>query len=642
MKKRISIMFGIMVALCFMVSSMAIHAVTIVDTVENQKKAGELLKEINIIKGTSLGLEEEKTLTREQAIVILLRMLGLEEEAQNFPSYLQFSDVPATHWSAPYVNYAYTKGITNGIGNGKFGLGQVVNKKSMASYMLRALGHTADWSSEDIMGKARKFGITLDFTEGSEQITRGQAFIYMTNTLTQPKNNETKMLLETLSLSTFQDSLTKVEFQTAQQGTPPSGSNQQANLQEPPKQISENNPKVQPQKPDAPKEFVTVKLQPSLKPVAAKTYLYDELDVQFNTLVSFPQKNNFEFMVDGRRIEDAHYNISAGGNSIRFKFSNQNLHGKTIICKIMNLKASDGKSVISDAIITAQFKDFTPIKFVKAEVLDKKSFRGLMSVNVMPPDGHKKGTEGHEVYSDGKLMQENVDYQLGWGGKEFKVVFKKEDVYPKQNASLKVWGYMTAPYHKFMDESDEIVLDFSMFEKKDIPLPEVPEPQPPQIIVEPPKLGLVEIWKDVPVTQEPKVLPGTPAPAEPPKSYEDAKKGDAIAAKPIVVIDRTYFKNRIRLFTDDKVGTVEGLKLIDRNKKEVKVRFEAFEEQYSVYNPLEEREKEYQSYGFDIIDESSAKETDFAGYEVFVEKLYESTNQVYTGPFSFKINQIIN
>lgn len=633
--------------LCLVFCALTVNAATIPDTVDNQKKAGELLKEINIIKGTAQGLEEGNPLNREQAIVILLRMLGLEKEAEAFAPYGQFTDVPKSHWACKYVDFAYKKGLTNGIGNNQFGVGQLVNKKIMATYMLRALNHSADWASEDIMGKARQNGITSDAGEGLENITRGQAFIYMTNTLTQPKKDGTGMLLESLDLFGFYDKLSKIEFQAAQDGSSTglnTGSN--AGLQGDSQSGSQANSNAGTQAGTqgdsqtglhsggasaTPRSFVSIQLPPSLKPVAAKTYLYDELEVEFNTLISFPNKSNFEFTVEGKRMEDAHYNISPGGKSIRFRFSNQNLHGKTIVCKIMDLKASDGKSSISDATITAEFIDFTPIKFVKAEVLDKKSFRGIMSVNVMPPDGHMKGTEGHEVTSDGRLMQENVDYQLGWGGKEFKVVFKNEQSYPQREASLKVWGYMTAPYHKFMDDADEIHLDFSAFEKKEIPLPEVKEPEPAVIVVEPPKFDIVEVWKEVDVVEQPKNDP-QPRPADPPKRYADAKEDDKIKAKPIVVINQYYDEYMIFLSTDGKVGSVEGLKLVDKNQKEIPVTYEAYEDSY----------EGEQYYGFKVIPQDSKKSRDFGGYELFVEKLYESTNQVYTGPFSLKIIQIIN
>ena len=609
MKKRWSVIFS----LCLILSMVSVEAATIPDSVKNQKTAGRILQELNIIKGTDKGLEEDKPVNREQAIVILIRMLGLEKEALAMEPYGQFRDVPITHWAARYVDFAYKKGLTNGIGNNLFGVGQPVNRKILATYMLRALEYSADWSREDIMAKAGTYHITTDTGAGMENIIRGQAFIYMINTLAVPKNGNSGMILGAEDYKNYSAKMSQAAFDSTSN--------------------SVTNPAT-PKKDVVAKTFQAVQLPPVLKPVSAKTYLYDELEVQFNTLVAQPAKSNFEFTVEGRRVEDANYNISAGGKQIRFRFSNQNLHGKIITCRMTGLKAADGKSAISDATIQAEFKDFTPIKFVQGEVLSNKSFKGTLSINVMPPDGHKKGTEGHEVYSDGRRMQEKVDYDLAWGGKEFKVIFKNPDAYPTKEASLTIWGYMTSPYHKFMDEPDTIELDFSAFEKKEIPLPEVREPEPAKIVVEKPDIDEIQVWRDVQVVEQPKndSTAGNPEPAQPAQTYEEAKKNATTKAQPIVITGQTYDVAKLTLYTDGKVGSVEGLRLIDARGNEVKVNYKPFSENFDgeVY------------YGFEVTPENRSWGSDFGGCQLFVEKLYESTNQVYTGPFSITIYHVIN
>ncbi|MGN8967579.1 transglutaminase domain-containing protein [Intestinimonas sp. HCP28S3_D6] len=74
-----------------------------------------------ILLGDSSGdMRWMEELTRAEAATILIRLMGLEEEAQaaaNAPS--PFTDVPA--WTNGYVNLAYEKGVVNGIGNGQFG-----------------------------------------------------------------------------------------------------------------------------------------------------------------------------------------------------------------------------------------------------------------------------------------------------------------------------------------------------------------------------------------------------------------------------------------------------------------------------------------------------------------------------------------
>lgn len=121
MKKKI----GMVLSLCLVICTASLFAEPIPDAGDNQTKAGQILQEFNIIKGTEKGLEEKNPLNREQSIVILIRMLGLEKEALLFPAYGQFVDIPKTHWAASYVDFAYQRGLTNGIGEGRFGAGQM-------------------------------------------------------------------------------------------------------------------------------------------------------------------------------------------------------------------------------------------------------------------------------------------------------------------------------------------------------------------------------------------------------------------------------------------------------------------------------------------------------------------------------------
>lgn len=637
------------------------------DIPQSYREVGEGLKKLEIIQGDGNSLNENGDLKREEAIAILIRMLNQEKEALRFEAYGQFTDVPATHWAARYVDYAYEKGLTSGIGDGKFGRGMLVNRKMMASYMLKALGHSADWSKEDIMAKARKYNITSDKGDGLEPITRGQCFIYIANTLLEKKADGKEVLLLSIlgkermnEYNAFENHINSVKKAHNSNSTA-------QNTDGEAKPTSKPND-VKP---------VAVKLSNPLIPTGARTYLYDEFVVEFNQVVAQPKKSDFTFEVDGRIIDPNRYTMAPGGKEIRFKFSNQNLHGKTLICRMSGLKGAYGVKLLAPAKISAEFKDFTAIKFVKAQVIDEKSFKGTLSVAVMPPDGHMKGTEGHEVYSDGKLMTPNVDYQLGWGGKEFKVVFKNKDSYPKQNASLKIWGYMTAPYHKFMDDPDEITLDFSIFEQKDIPLPEPKEPAPAVIEIEEPDIrDFVEQWNDVPVTKaedqgnkpnddparkpdnlndrpvdtptgvadEPKDTLGedsndnpntvsdylgdrdslTPPGTIPGNSYE--KQGE-----PAIILYYDYFVNKLKFYTNKKIRAIEGLTFIDRANKVHDLNYEPF-----VLNISGK-----QFTGFTVTIKNPFELNHFDGY-LNIDKLIEDEHGLVTGPFRFEMFLVIN
>ena len=60
----------------------------------------EALKTLGLFQGTNKGFELEKTLTREQAITLIVRLLGAEAEAKEKSPEHPFTDVLA--WASPY------------------------------------------------------------------------------------------------------------------------------------------------------------------------------------------------------------------------------------------------------------------------------------------------------------------------------------------------------------------------------------------------------------------------------------------------------------------------------------------------------------------------------------------------------------
>ena len=76
----------------------------------------EALAARGIINGVGDGtFKPNDNMDRAQFAAITVRALGLTPQAVNV-----FSDVPSTAWYAPYVGTAYTYGIVNGVGEGKF------------------------------------------------------------------------------------------------------------------------------------------------------------------------------------------------------------------------------------------------------------------------------------------------------------------------------------------------------------------------------------------------------------------------------------------------------------------------------------------------------------------------------------------
>lgn len=100
----------------------------------------------------------EKSLTRQEAVVMLVRLLGAEQTALAGEWTMPFTDVDA--WARPYVGYAYSEGLTKGVSDTRFGGAQAVTATQYLTFALRALGYASDtdfrwdaaWEKTDALG----------------------------------------------------------------------------------------------------------------------------------------------------------------------------------------------------------------------------------------------------------------------------------------------------------------------------------------------------------------------------------------------------------------------------------------------------------------------------------------------------------
>lgn len=111
----------------------------------------DALKSLHLFQGSDTGYGGGYNLdrypTRLQALIMFLRVLGEEDDALSSTASHPFQDVPT--WGNQYVAYAYEKGYTNGLGNGRFGTDSPVSCASYTEFLLRALGYSKvgvdDW-----------------------------------------------------------------------------------------------------------------------------------------------------------------------------------------------------------------------------------------------------------------------------------------------------------------------------------------------------------------------------------------------------------------------------------------------------------------------------------------------------------------
>lgn len=112
----------------------------------NEDKADKL-KELGLFMGGSNGFELDRAPTRLEAAVMLVRLLGRENEAKQQDYRHPFSDVPA--WASPYVGYLCTKGYSKGISAELYGSAQEMTAPEFVTYILRSLGYNDSWGAFD-------------------------------------------------------------------------------------------------------------------------------------------------------------------------------------------------------------------------------------------------------------------------------------------------------------------------------------------------------------------------------------------------------------------------------------------------------------------------------------------------------------
>ena len=134
----------------------------------------EALKTLGLFQGTNKGFELEKTLTREQAITLIVRLLGAEAEAKEKNPAHPFTDVLA--WASPYVGYGYQNALVKGVSETLFGYGKLVTEAQFLTMVLRLLQYEDDtdftWNKSAEL--AEKLGLPV-VPANSGEYTRGNA-----------------------------------------------------------------------------------------------------------------------------------------------------------------------------------------------------------------------------------------------------------------------------------------------------------------------------------------------------------------------------------------------------------------------------------------------------------------------------------
>jgi hypothetical protein len=140
----------------------------------------EFLEYLGFLKGGDEGPELDRSLTRMEALVTVIRLLGAEEEALAQHRESGFTDVP--EWAEAYAAYGREKGIARGVGGERFGAGDSITAKQYATMLLRLLGYDDEagaFSYDEALDFAHETGL-LDEWETAyhkERDAAGYAFL---------------------------------------------------------------------------------------------------------------------------------------------------------------------------------------------------------------------------------------------------------------------------------------------------------------------------------------------------------------------------------------------------------------------------------------------------------------------------------
>lgn len=172
-----------------------------------QMEAARQLNSLGLFNGTGT-LEDgspdfalDRAPTRAEAVAMLVRLLGKEEEAQSGTAENPFTDVPP--WAVPYVAWAHEAGYAMGTGGSLFAPDTLVSPSQYLTLVLRALGYEdgKDFQWDSAWTLSDTLGITGGEYRADTPFTRGDVAVISLSALSQVPKGGTQTLQELIQSS---------------------------------------------------------------------------------------------------------------------------------------------------------------------------------------------------------------------------------------------------------------------------------------------------------------------------------------------------------------------------------------------------------------------------------------------------------
>ena len=123
----------------------------------------ERLSDLGLFRGTESGYELDRAPTRAEAGVMLVRLLGAEEEAQALEYTAPFTDLEG--WEQPYIQYLYDNGLTTGATETTFEPLNTCSAQMYTTFLLRALGYSDAAEGDFTYADAVDFGKSIGLVD---------------------------------------------------------------------------------------------------------------------------------------------------------------------------------------------------------------------------------------------------------------------------------------------------------------------------------------------------------------------------------------------------------------------------------------------------------------------------------------------
>lgn len=143
--------------------------------------------------------ELDRVPTRSEAVTMLVRLLGKEDEALSRAWVTPFTDV--VKWASPYVGYAYNNNLTSGTSGTTYSGDRNISASEYIAFVLRALGYEigVDFQWDKAWELSDKIGLTGgQYNAGTTTFTRGDVANISFNALYCKLKGSDTRLIDTL------------------------------------------------------------------------------------------------------------------------------------------------------------------------------------------------------------------------------------------------------------------------------------------------------------------------------------------------------------------------------------------------------------------------------------------------------------